>query len=149
MHFQKRLKHKLEEDYYCAPESLFSFQYSLDIWSFGICVYALLTGSYPFSSRERAISDDLPDLNEMRVLKGDNYLIDKKSCEFVGKLLEKDYNLRLSDEVIKNDPFYFNFDWDKLDNGKLRPPIEPNVVITLILNTFKFIMIDFVYNRNL
>lgn len=126
------VEYEVGMEFYCAPESSDELNYSLDIWSLGICTYFMLTGVYPFLERKMANYDILPDLNEKRLLKDDKYLIRTTTCEFVAKLLKKNPIDRLAGPEIKNDPFYLSLNWDKLEMGELKPPIDPQVVINVI-----------------
>jgi serine/threonine protein kinase len=57
---------------YRSPELIDSnyLDYSIDYWSFGICVYLMLTGSYPFEDKEiNDIHHIMPDPNEKKINK--------------------------------------------------------------------------------
>ena len=131
-------------DEYCAPEMLLNsegYNHSVDYWSLGINAFTLLTGSYPFCSHESEgigltiqksiIIDDLPDINETRKTKNPHLeKISKAGCDFVNELLRKYPKERLgsrNSEKIKEHSFYREINWAQLENGKIEPPIKPNV----------------------
>ena len=114
---------------YRSPELIDSnyLDYSIDYWSFGVCAYLMLTGSYPFEDKEiNDIHHIMPDPNEKRLIKDEKNKINKISCDFVSKLLNKNLNERLIiKEEIKIHPFFSKIDWNQLENGKKNPPIKP------------------------
>ena len=128
---------------YRSPESLTSFvlDYSLDYWSFGICVYQMLTGEYPFDKDEDVedLNYQMPDPNQK--IKVENNELDKKACDFVSKLLIKNIQERLIlKDVIKNDSFFSQIDWNRLEKGQIEPPIKPDLVIFLLHYNYSFII---------
>jgi len=140
---------------YKSPESYESsiLEYSFDFWSFGVCIFLMLTRTIPFKNEDEIINlnKPIPDLNETRsetqleqrvssmylpvVIKKENK-ISKVACDFVSRLLNKNKNERLAgtkldNSDIKNEPFFVLIDWNKLENGQIKPPINPNLVIYL------------------
>ncbi len=133
---------------YKSPESFQTnyLNYSTDFWAFGVCIFRMFTGQYPFENKNQ-IKDDtsIPDLNETRKLYllvpsifsspilNNKYSVSEISCDFVSRLLNKNLNERLgnreNNEYIKNEPFFSSIDWNKLENGQLEPPINPKLVI--------------------
>ena len=125
--------------YYNSPESFRdkTLYYAQDFWHLGICIFAMLTGDYPFQTKESVLNDQLPDMNEVRLLKLDEFKISNESYQIVTKLLNKDHKQRLASVGVKMEPFYKDFDWIKLENGTLEPPIKPKLVIIIyLLKTF-------------
>jgi serine/threonine protein kinase len=106
--------------------------------TFGILVsvfFGMLTGDYPFQTKESVLNDQLPDMNEVRLNKQEEFKISDESYQIVTKLLNKDHKQRLASVDIKMEPFYKDFDWIKLENGSMEPPIKPKLVI--IINSLK------------
>jgi serine/threonine protein kinase len=66
----------------------------------------------------------MPNLNEKK--KNDNY-ISQVTSDFVSRLLVKDPKERLASERIKDEVFFMNIDWKKLEDGKEKPAINPKV----------------------
>ena len=140
---------------YKSPESFKTnyLNYSTDFWAFGVCVYRMFTGQYPFENKNQ-IKDDtsIPDLNETRKLYllvpsifsspilNNKYSVSEISCDFVSRLLNKNLNERLgnkeNNEYIKNEPFFSSIDWNKLENGQLEPPINPKLVYEIYFFIF-------------
>ena len=114
---------------YRSPELIDSnyLDYSIDYWSFGVSVYLMLTGSFPFDSKEiNDIHRIMPDPNEKKLIKDKKNKIKIISCDFVYKLLNKNLNERLiKNEEIKIHPFFNSIDWNQLENGKIKPQIKP------------------------
>jgi serine/threonine protein kinase len=90
----------------------------------------MLTGEYPFDKDEDVenVNCKMPDPNDK--IKAKTNEIDQNACDFVSKLLVKNLQERLiSKELIKNDPFFSEIDWIKLEKGQIEPPIKPDLVI--------------------
>lgn len=117
---------------YMAPEILKNqyYGYPVDFWSLGVCVYFMLTGTEPFKNSVEVLSNQIEDLNILRE-KGNE--IDEITCEFVNKLLTENPYERLGSKTnnqnILNDPFFNSIDWNRLENGQIKPAITPNVVL--------------------
>ena len=112
---------------YSSPETISEEKifYASDFWSLGICIFTMLTGKFPFENKESIFNGQLPYMNEIRHLKEEEYKVSDEACQFVTKILNKDHTKRLVSVDIKMDPFYRGFDWHKLENGLLKPPIKP------------------------
>ena len=58
--------------------------------------------------------------------------ISDTACNFVSRLLKKKLGERLGNkgdnQCIKSEPFFSSIDWNLLENGQLKPPINPNLV---------------------
>jgi serine/threonine protein kinase len=142
---------KKEKDFgtltYKSPETFESFspEYSIDFWSFGVCIFIMFTNAYPFQKVKHTKDSNkkVPNLNETlkrsqnklsRLFNGynKNSKISQIACEFVSKLLNKNINERLGNKLdntdIKNEPFFASINWIKLENGQLEPPINPDLV---------------------
>ena len=118
---------------YFAPEILndCDYDYSVDYWCLGICIYYMLTGIEPFANCDEIKNKEMPDLNEKRKNKDKKHKISDIACQFVSKLLTKDPEQRLGSKTvdlhIKDDPFFNSIDWKRLENGQIKPPIKINV----------------------
>jgi len=139
---------------YKSPESFAPavLEYSIDFWSFGVCIFKMFTKSYPFKNKIM-IKDPIqkiPNMNEVKVKarryklskffsQNDRNKISQVACDFISRLLNKNKNERLGNNKvdnsdIKNEPFFASIDWNKLENGQLEPPIKSNLVIIGFLN---------------
>lgn len=124
---------------YMSPEIVNKREYGylVDYWSLGICVYFMLTGVEPFKTSEEISNKELPDLNHKRKNKMITAKIKNIPCQFVSKLLIKNPEQRLGSKTlglnIKEDPFFSDIDWTRLENGQLKPPIKINVNYFLII----------------
>ena len=108
-----------------APEEIVTpglYFYSIDYWHYGIMLYRMLTAVFPFKTNQSMINEEMPDLNVKKKNKNE---ISQITCDFVSKLLKKDPNERLTSERIKDEAFFKDIDWNKLEDGVLEPPIPP------------------------
>ncbi|KAM8977210.1 protein kinase C delta type-like [Pelodytes ibericus] len=112
---------------YMAPEILLKKPYSsaVDWWSFGIILFQLSTGRYPFFNGYRvqevfkSITKDRPKFP--KCIRGDVKHILKK-------LLRKDPDHRLGVQGnIRGHPLFQDINWVELEDGKLEPPFKPSV----------------------
>jgi len=78
----------------------------------------MLNKRYPFETIENVFENDMPKLN-------DN--ISEIASLFVSNLLNKIPIERLNAETIKLQPYFKDLDWNKLENGQLKPPIKIKV----------------------
>ena len=116
---------------YMAPEILFSSQekgykgFPVDIWSAGIALYIMLSGTLPFSLKKE---DSLNDNNNKKknlalkqaIMYGQPKKIEKisdKAKDLLHGLLNKDPNKRLTTEQILNHP-WLKDDENDLNNNK-------------------------------
>jgi novel protein kinase C delta type len=138
---------------YKSPESfeLLSFpNYSMDYWSFGICIFKMFTNEFPF--KDEIIIKDLnikmPNLNDKKISKKyfifitkiKQYITSEIASDFVSRLLNKNLNERLllinNQNNIKNELFFSSIDWNKLENGQIEPPINPKIVYFILFYSF-------------
>lgn len=138
---------------YMAPEVLMNTQYdrSVDWWSFGVLLYVMVAGRYPFRGEgNRGILKSILN-NEVHypsffssdlvsLLKGVSTSLSTSACfrppvvnMIHQKLLETDHRLRLGSgpdgaEQIKSHPFYKDVNWDSFYTRSARPPWKPTVV---------------------
>jgi serine/threonine protein kinase len=134
---------------YKSPESfeLNYPNYSLDFWSFGICIFRMFTNKYPFKD-EVIIKDSnikIPNLNEKKkknkysilIVKIKQLIASEIACDFISKLLDKNFEQRLGskqdNQNIKNEDFFASIDWIKLENGEINPPINPKLVYFILI----------------
>ena len=118
-----------------APEELNDsthfYNYSVDYWYYGICIYRMLTSVNPFikNNKESILNDEMPDLEKNK--KNDNYISDVTK-DFVSRLLIKDPKERLASERIKKEIFFMDINWENLEAGNERTPINPKVLFEFI-----------------
>ena len=112
--------------HYMAPEIVrgagYSFQ--VDIWSIAICIYEFFCGKLPFGEDY----DDPMDVYRA-VSKEDlefpNFVHDEKFCNLMIKMLKKSPTNRLwKFKQIKEDPYFEDFEWNKLISLSLPPPYK-------------------------
>ena len=110
--------------HYMAPEITkgegYSFQ--VDIWSIAICMYEFFCGQLPFGE---GLDDPLEIYKAVanEDLSFPNFVHDEKFMSLLNKMLKKNPALRLwKFENIKSDPYFKDFDWDKLISLSYPPP---------------------------
>lgn len=121
--------------YYAAPEILKYRRCGLeaDWWSFGVLLHELLFASIPWEGETK--EDTARKISVEPLL----WTSDQLNCASLdaifmlqGLLASKDAKLRLGYEddfaEIKTQPFFSSIDWDKLQQQRLKPPFEVNVV---------------------
>ena len=114
--------------HYISPEILQGRGYSLscDFWSLGICMYEIFSGKYPFGNYANEVIEIYKE-----VLKNDFSF----PCEntkvanvnsFIKCLLNKKVNERTCNiSKLKKKAFFEGFEFDKLNDFKLKPPHKP------------------------
>ena len=115
--------------HYIAPEILQGRGYSLscDFWSIGICMYEIFYGKYPFGNYANEVIEIYKD-----VLKKDFSFPTENSRVanvnlFIRSLLNKKVNERICNvSKLKKKAFFEGFEFDKLNDFKLKPPHKPS-----------------------
>ena len=114
--------------HYIAPEILQGRGYSLscDFWSLGICMYEIFYGKYPFGNYANEVIEIYKE-----VLKNDfsfpceNTKVSNVNS-FIRCLLTKKVNERTCNvSKLKKKAFFEGFEFDKLNDFKLKPPHKP------------------------
>ena len=112
--------------HYMAPEITkgegYSFQ--VDIWSIAICMYEFFCGKLPFGEDY----DDPMDIYRavsQEELTFPNFVKDEKFIQLMNKMLRKNPTHRLwKFKQIKEDPYFKDFDWNKLISLSYQPPYK-------------------------
>jgi cGMP-dependent protein kinase len=115
--------------HYIAPEILQGRGYSLscDFWSIGICMYEIFYGKYPFGNYANEVIEIYKD-----VLKKDfSFPVENPRVAnvnlFIRSLLNKKVNERICNvSKLKKKAFFEGFEFDKLNDFKLKPPHKPS-----------------------
>ena len=110
--------------HYMAPEITkgegYSFQ--VDIWSIAICLYEFFCGKLPFGEEYEDPMDIYRAVSKEE-LSFPNFVHDEKYMLLLNKMLKKNPTERLwKFEQIKNDPYFKDFDWNKLISLSYTPP---------------------------
>ncbi|KAI9101840.1 kinase-like domain-containing protein [Phlyctochytrium arcticum] len=115
---------------YMAPEVLMSNRYgrAVDWWSFGVLIYVMLVGRYPFHGEEEqdildAILNDAVEYpsniprDTLSLLQG---LMNKNPARRLG-------GGRLDAEEIKRHPYFAGVDWQAFMEKRVTPPWLPTI----------------------
>ncbi|KAJ3166445.1 Serine/threonine kinase [Geranomyces variabilis] len=115
---------------YMAPEVLSSNRYgrSVDWWSFGVLIYVMLVGRYPFHGEDEqdvldAILNDAVEYpsnipkDTLSLLQG---LMNKNPARRLG-------GGRLGAEEIKRHPYFIGVDWKAFMDKRIPPPWVPTI----------------------
>ena len=123
---QDRTSTIIGTSHYMAPEITkgegYSFQ--VDIWSIAICMYEFFCGKLPFGEDY----DDPMDIYRavsQEELTFPSFVKDKEFMSLMNKMLRKSPTNRLwKFNQIKEDPYFKDFDWNKLISLSYPPPYK-------------------------
>ena len=113
---------------YLAPEILQGKGYGVgvDWWSLGVLVYEMLAGYTPFASEDEENQNETyqnilnMDPEFLPTMPGD-------AVDFIEQCLKKNPDERITDDQVKNHPWFADVNWDDLLAGKVTPPWKPAV----------------------
>ena len=120
--------------WYASPEVLLNQPYKgkiADIWSMGICLYAMVYGDYPFYAEE--IGEFVREVIKKEIQFPDNINISPELKDLLKKLLEKNPKNRITMEQIKEHPWMHILDFNFMKSPGLRInedifPIDLNII---------------------
>ena len=123
---QDRTSTIIGTSHYMAPEITkgegYSFQ--VDVWSIAICMYEFFCGKLPFGEDY----DDPMDIYRAvskEELSFPDFVKDEKFIQLMNKMLKKNPTQRLwKFKQIKEDPYFNDFDWNKLISLSYPPPYQ-------------------------
>lgn len=115
---------------YVAPEIILNKgqDVAVDIWSLGIFMFELISGSPPFASTDPMHTYN-SILKGVQVLAWPRYMSDT-ARSLVGRFCRRDPAQRLGYgriEDARRDPWFDSFDFESFRNFTMRPPIRPKV----------------------
>lgn len=107
---------------YAAPEILKNLPQSaaVDIWSCGVLLYEMLTGTTPFASKNQDFGEVQRKIVEENVSFPKKF--DEIARDFIEKALEKDAEKRISLQEAKNHRLFAGVDWEKVRLLQYSPP---------------------------
>ncbi|KAJ3413318.1 Serine/threonine kinase [Chytridiales sp. JEL 0842] len=124
---------------YMAPEILNQNRYgrACDWWSFGVLIYVMLIGRYPFHGEDEAdildaiLSDSIEYPSNMP----------KDTLSLLQGLMRKDPSRRLGGgkldaEEVKRHPYFAGVDWDAFMAKSVQPPWKPQVTSATDVSNF-------------
>ena len=121
---QDRTSTIIGTSHYMAPEITkgegYSFQ--VDVWSIAICMYEFFCGKLPFGEEYEDPMDIYRAVSKEE-LTFPNFVRDDKFMQLMEKMLKKNPTNRLwKFKQIKEDPYFSDFDWNKLISLSYTPP---------------------------
>ena len=115
--------------HYIAPEILQGRGYSLscDFWSIGICMYEIFYGKYPFGNYANEVIEIYKEVLKKDFSFPSEHPRFANVNLFIRSLLNKKVNERICNvSKLKKKPFFEGFEFDKLNDFKLKPPHKPS-----------------------
>ena len=112
---------------YLPPEAATAriINFSFDYWSFGVCIFQMMIGKLPFEKREQIEVYN----NLLYISRDDNEKLEP-ARQLVLNLLRKDPVERMTfSKKLKENQFFNKIDWNRLENGELKPPITPHIIV--------------------
>ncbi|CAK60750.1 unnamed protein product (macronuclear) [Paramecium tetraurelia] len=114
--------------HYMAPEVISGkgYGYFADLWSVGCCLYEFLCGGLPFGEEQEDPFEIYKEIVK-NPLHYPSYITDKTAKTIIEQLLNKIPECRLggSYSSLKNNQWFSDFDWNKLMQRQLQPPLIP------------------------
>ena len=113
---------------FMAPEIIVGNGYSfpVDYWSFGVCIYFIYYGQFPFSDEKNNVMEIYNSIihNNITFPQVENNVDDLNN--FIKLLLCKKPSERLCTlQKIQSTSFYKGFDWKKLSSFQMKAPFCP------------------------
>ncbi|KAI0048290.1 kinase-like protein [Auriscalpium vulgare] len=115
---------KLGTAAYTAPEVLIGREYSygVDFWSFGVVMFILLTGRFPFGPLGEESCGNLT------FMRGE---VDRDAESLLRSLLNLDPSARPNINQIKSHPFFQSTDWDRVAKRDVGALLVPTCTLPL------------------
>ncbi|KAI8813372.1 kinase-like domain-containing protein [Cladochytrium replicatum] len=115
---------------YMAPEILMNHRYTraVDWWSFGVLIYVMLMGKYPFTGEDE--HEILQRILEDSIEYPSNLPVD--TLDLLNKLMTKNPARRLGGgradaQEVKNHPYFKEANWDAILAKQVPPPWKPTI----------------------
>ncbi|VEV55926.1 cGMP-dependent protein kinase, putative [Plasmodium vinckei vinckei] len=115
--------------HYMAPEVILGKGYgcTVDIWALGVCLYEFICGPLPFGNDQEDQLEIFRDILTGQLTFPD-YVTDTDSINLIKRLLCRLPQGRIGCSIngfkdIKENPFFSDFDWDRLAGRSLEPPL--------------------------
>ncbi|KAJ3118144.1 Serine/threonine kinase [Phlyctochytrium bullatum] len=124
---------------YMAPEILAENKYgrAVDWWSFGVLIYVMLVGRYPFPGGDER---DILDLIMSDAIEYPSNM-PKDTLSLLQQLLNKDPARRLGGgkldaEEVKRHPYFAGVDWNAFMQKRVPPPWKPTITSATDVSNF-------------
>ncbi|CAJ0745303.1 16590_t:CDS:10 [Entrophospora sp. SA101] len=116
---------------YMAPEMLKKkgYLYSVDWWSLGIVIFELLFGRRPFRGKNNSLLTKAILHEPLHFPDNPNMTVSEECLDAIKRFCERDISKRLGCngiEEIKQQPWFKDIEWDKLDTKRATPPFVPD-----------------------
>jgi cGMP-dependent protein kinase 1 len=117
--------------YYLAPEIILKvgYSYAVDWWSLGVLVHEMIYQYVPFGQDEDDPIAIYQQILECRLEFGPSPYKTNFFQVFLKQLLNKNPAVRTcgGSNFLKKNPWFENYNWDRLMSRQLRPPYSPKV----------------------
>ncbi|KAJ3118143.1 Serine/threonine kinase [Phlyctochytrium bullatum] len=124
---------------YMAPEILAEKKYgrAVDWWSFGVLIYVMLVGRYPFPGGDER---DILDLIMSDAIEYPSNM-PRDTLSLLQQLLNKDPARRLGGgkldaEEVKRHPYFAGVDWNAFMQKRVPPPWKPTITSATDVSNF-------------
>ena len=111
---------------YMAPEVIKREEHgvAIDLWSFGVLLFEMLTGDLPYYHRNKAKM-----IEAIKVAKKPKFpkFLSSEAVSLIKTTVEKDASKRPAAVDIKSHRFFAEINWRKLINLEVSPPVVPTV----------------------
>ena len=117
---------------YMPPEAISqnpSYSFEFDWWSFGVLMYKMLTGVFPFESRDTVDLLYMIKYKDIDIMNDINLVnLSYEAKDLLKKLFTKNTEERINDKDIINHSWFSNLSLEKIDNKEMIPPFMPEIV---------------------
>lgn len=122
---------------YLAPEVILKAGHGeeVDLWTFGIVLFELLTGKLPFTGRSPMVLYEKILNLEPNV----NKITDNNAQDLCVKLLQKDFKTRIKMRDVRKHKFFEGVNWRLVSLKKIQPLHVPSVSSPFDSSNFPFV----------
>ena len=132
---------------YMAPEMVrdskegSGYDFGVDWWALGCLMFEMMTKRTPFVNKNRKKLYEMICQEKLEIPGN----LSELAKDLISKLLEKDPQRRAGFNQIKKHPWFKDFDWELVENKKMKAPWVPKTIEDFGIGNFnkKFVDMDF------